>query len=269
MEALFLKYKLGKQPFKEDERDIHLKTLLNREKLPTAPASTNDYSLIKIWLMLLNNIIGCCAVAGPYHLLMLWCKQAGKVLKITDENIKFVYSKISGYDPTDPTSDVGCVLRDVLKYWKNVGIPDANGVLHKIAAFARLNQLDHEEIKLAQYLFSGILIGFQVPKYAMDQFDKGMIWDVQLQNNEIIGGHCVAPTGYGKCKPTGNVVKIIKEGLFVVTWGKVQFMTWAFWDKSVDEAWVIFDKEMLKNDLSPDGFDSNKLVNYLNQLAEA
>lgn len=263
-----MKYKLGKLPFKEDKRDLKLKTYINKDVLPNPPASTNDYKSFKNWLMFLNDQIGCCAVAGPVHLLMLWLQQADNETDFSDRNVLEVYRKISGYDPNDPNTDVGCVLRDVLLYWKNEGIPDSKGVLHKIGAFAQLDQLDHEEIKIAQYLFSGILIGFQVPKYAMEQFDKGMIWDVQLQNNELIGGHCVAPTGYGKCKPSAQVIKIIKEGLFVVTWGKVQFMTWEFWNKHVDEAWVIFDEEFLKDGKSPDGFDKDKLLAHLKKLGE-
>ena len=266
-----MELKLGKLPFEEDDRDILLSTLIDKTVLPKPPASTDDYKTFDDWGMFLNNQIGCCAIAGPYHLLMLWLKQGGKDVTFIDANVLKVYEDISGYDPNDPSTDVGCQLRDVLKYWKNVGMPDSEGNLHKIGAFARLNLKDHEEIKIAQYLFSGLDIGFMVPAFIMQLFQQGIYyWDVQTINAQILGGHCVVPTGYGKYnkKVKAEVVAVTKEGVWVITWGRAVFMTWDFWNKFVDEAWVVFDPEMLDNDKSPDGFDSNKLLAYLKKLSE-
>jgi hypothetical protein len=111
--------------------------------------------------MFLNDQIGCCGISEIYHLLMLWLKQGGKTPEIEDANVLGVCEKISGYDPNDPNSDVGVNLRDVLKYWKNIGIPDKSRVLHKIAAFVQLNIKDHDEIKIAQYLLNGLYMGFK------------------------------------------------------------------------------------------------------------
>ena len=247
--------KLGKLPFKPDERDLKLARYIDKTVLPTPPESTNDYEAFTDWGMFLNDQIGDCAIAGPIHMLMLWLTQGGKKPEFVDQNALETYEAISGYVPGDEDTDVGCQLRDVLKYWKNVGIPDAQGVRHKIGAFVQLNLKDHEEVKVAQYLFSALDIGFLVPAYAMTQFQEGKPWDVQTKNNKIKGGHCVIPTAYGAIK----ILKITKEGLWVITWGKAQFMTWKFWDKYVDEAWVILDTEFLKNGKSPDGFDLKTL----------
>ncbi len=262
-------FKLGKLPFVKDDRDILLKDLIDKTILPKPPVSTNDFTLFVDWLMFLNDQLGCCGIAGAYHLLMAWIKQAGKTPDITDAQILQIYEIISGYNPNDPNSDVGINLRDLLKYWKNVGLPDANGKIYKIAAFAKVGQLDHEEIKIAQYLFSGLYIGFMVPNYAMKQFTKGQIWDKIGSDQSADEGHCVVPTGYGKIKKWKlQVLKVTKEGVYVITWGTVQFMSWAFWDQFVDEVWVIFDPIFLDNDKSPDGFDSEQLMSYLKALGE-
>jgi hypothetical protein len=254
--------KLGKLPFKEDKRDLKLARYIDKTVLPTPPESTNDYEAFVDYGMFLNNSIGDCAVAGPIHMLMIWLTQGGKKPEFVDDNALKTYEAISGYVPGDESTDVGCSLRDVLKYWRKVGIPDKNGVMHKIGAFVQLNCKDHEEVKIAQYLFSAIDIGFMVPAYAMEQFQNGDIWDVQTKNSEIEGGHCVIPSGYGTIK----ILKVTKEGLWVITWGKAQFMTWKFWDKYVDEAWAILDTEFLKNGKSPDGFDLKTLQADLKAL---
>ena len=260
-----MNFKLGKLPFKEDHRDLKLKDYIDTTVLPTPPESTNDYTTFTDWNMFLNDQLGDCAVAGPLHLLMLWLSQGGQTPNFTDANALSTYEAISGYNPDDPNSDVGCNLRDVLSYWKNTGIPDANGKIHKIGAYVLLDQTNHDEIKLGQYIFSGLNIGFNVPAYAMTQFQDGQIWDVQTKNAEIEGGHCVTPMGYGEVK----VLSVTKEGVWVITWGQAQFMTWAFWDAYVDEAWCILDIEFLRNGVSPDGFNLTQLQADLNAITNS
>jgi hypothetical protein len=253
-----MNFKLGKLPFKEDSRDLKLKDYIDKDVLPTPPDSTNDYTAFVDWLMFLNDTLGCCGIAGLYHLLMLWIKQGGKIPEIEDANVLKVYEDISGYNPDDPSTDVGVNLRDVLSYWKNTGVPDKNGILHKIGAYVLLNRLDHLEVKIAQYLFSGLYIGFNVPAFVMKLAQQGKLyWDVQDTDIDIEGGHCVIPAGYGKF--TLQVVSVSKEGVYFISWGKVYFMTWDFWDTYVDEVWCILDEEFLNNGKSPDGFDLTQL----------
>ena len=256
-------FKLGKQPFEEDPqgRDIHLSVLVDKKKI-TYPESTDDYKTFTDWRMFLNDLIGCCGLAAVWHLVMLWTKQGGKEVNITDKNVEESYEKF-GYDPNDPSTDKGVVLRDVLKFWKKYGFKDADGKIHKIGAYARVNFTDHEEVKLAQYLFSGLYMGFNVPKFFMLLFQSGqLIIDNQNTNTEIEGGHCVIPTGYGPIV----IKKVTKEGIWVITWGVAVFITWEFWDRWVDECWVVFSPEMLDNNKSPDGFDSTQLLKLLKQI---
>ncbi len=261
-----MNYKLGKLPFEKDERDLKLSTYIDKTVLPDPPVSTDDYKAVNEWKMLKNDSLGCCAVAGPYHMLMGWNAEGKKAFDITDEVVQQTYSDISGYDPNDPSTDKGCVLRDVLKYWKNTGFADAEGNRHKIGAFAQLDQEDHKEVKVAQYIFSYLNIGFMVPAYAMEQFQNGQPWTVQTENDDIEGGHCVIPGGYGKYE--GTVAGYNEDGVYVITWGAVQFMDWGFWDKYVDEVWVVFDTDFLINGESPDGFDVAQLQADLRALGD-
>ena len=57
------------------------------------------------------------------------------------------------------------------------------------------------------------------------------------------GGHAV------------NVVAYDDAGLTVVTWGALQRLTWAFWQRYCDEAWAIISPDFLAGGRSPQGFD--------------
>jgi hypothetical protein len=56
------------------------------------------------------------------------------------------------------------------------------------------------------------------------------IWDVEPKaDNTIVGGHAVVLAGYNA------------SGAWVISWGQYDTMTWAFFEKFVDEAYAITD----------------------------
>lgn len=95
----------------------------------------------------------------------------------------------------------------------------------------------HSEVKACIYLLNGIYVGFQVTQSAMDQFNAGQNWDVVPNPGAILGGHCVYGMVYQK------IFGYTEDGPLCITWGKRQQMTWAFWDKYVDEAYGIVDNK--------------------------
>jgi hypothetical protein len=68
----------------------------------------------------------------------------------------------------------------------------------------------------------------------MDQFDAGKPWDV-VKHTTIEGGHAIAAVGYDV------------SYVYVVTWGKLHPMTWAFWDAYVEEAWTQLSTEFVNS----------------------
>ena len=66
----------------------------------------------------------------------------------------------------------------------------------------------------------------------MNQFKTGQTWDITI-DNRILGGHCIYIVGYNEIGP------------ICVTWAKKQQMTWAWWDKYVDEAYALVDNKDL------------------------
>lgn len=87
----------------------------------------------------------------------------------------------------------------------------------------------------------------------MDQFNAGKAWTV-VKGSPIDGGHYVPAIGYDS------------RYVYVVTWGKVQKMSWGFFAKYCDEAIAYLSTEMLLNGKSLEGFDVNQLNADLSAL---
>lgn len=193
----------------------------------TPPATLDFYSEVTDWPMYLNDRYGDCVWAGFGHQIEQITRYGqGATIRITDQDVETGYES-TGFRPDDPGTDQGTNVEDGLSWWRKNGLGG-----HKIEAYAAVDVSNWTEIKQAVTLFGAVGIGFNFPAYAMDQFDAGKPWDVQKANASIEGGHYVIVTGYDA------------KYLYVVTWGKIQKMTPAFFRTYVDEAYVVVDDEM-------------------------
>lgn len=251
-------FKGGKLDFVESYKDIKLGNYLDTGVLPALPtdAAGNYLPIGNLdainaitksgWGMCKNDTIGDCAVAGPEHETKLYTYLGSYMALFTDANSIADYSAISGYNPNDPSTDTGCVVRDVLNYRVKTGMIDGKGVRHKIGAFAAVDQTKEYEVLMGLYLFGIIGIGIQFPDSAMTQFNNGQPWDV-VKGAKIEGGHYVC------------ILYFDGTYFWCVTWGAIQKMTLAFFLKYVDEAWIPFSTEFMKNNVSPLGFNLAQL----------
>jgi hypothetical protein len=223
----------GKLPAQPARKRLLLKPALGPLGLPTAPPSV-DYSHIPSIGMLANDRLGDCVPAGMGHVVEQDTQYASGVEQVvTDDATIDVYSAVAGYVRGNPSTDQGTVVQDALDYWRKQGVfPDSSGRLHKIAAFAAVDLTDWNEIENAVNAFGQVIIGFNFPDSAMDQFNAGQPWTV-VKGSPLDGGHCVVLVGYDA------------DWLYVLTWGQVQKMARAFWTKYVDEAWVVITQETI------------------------
>jgi hypothetical protein len=228
-------YKLGKKSAEHDERTLRMAAYLGPE-LPLAPPSRDFTSKVRRWPMMLNDKIGDCTCAGAGHAIQQWTTYSSFPMVPTDAEIVEAYSRIAGYDPTDPSTDTGAVLMDVLKEWRKVGIAG-----HKIFAFVGLEKKNRTDLMNSVHLFGNAYIGLNLPRSARDQ----EIWSIAPGGVKIPenvpgswGGHCVLVTSYDP------------GGLTIVTWGATKRMSWNFYDAYCDEAYAV---------LSPDWFDKSGL----------
>lgn len=206
----------------------------------TPPASVDFTGMPNIG-MLGNDQYGDCVEAANGHIVEEQTfKGQGTEVGVTTAQALAEYSKITGFNPNDPNTDQGTMIQDGLNDLKKNGLAS-----HKIAAFAQVDTANMTEVKNAVAEFGAVSIGFEFPAFAMDQFNQGKPWDVQSTNAGIEGGHCVLVVGYDA------------NYLYVYTWGAVQKMTYAFWNKYVDEAWVVISEDWVNKatGLDPEGVD--------------
>ena len=220
---------LGKKPYRYDKRTLQFGKYLTTEVLPTPPAlhwgNPNPLGT------LFNDTIGDCTIAGPCHQEMVWRDINGVMFFPTDADALAAYEAVGGYNPNatpdangnNPT-DQGCVLLDVLNYWKQTGIAG-----RKIGAFVQVNQLNIDHIRQAAYLFGGLIVGINMPVSAKNQ---PTLWDTPPEGLTgdgtpgSWGGHCIYMPGYDQ-----NVMETI-------TWGERIAMTISFWQNYIDEVYA-------------------------------
>lgn len=203
---------------------------LTREHVSAAtppPPTVDRYSAAPeaSWGVDGNDAVGDCTIADVDHEVKSAQVAAGNTeVASTTTEVLAGYSAVTGYDPADPSTDQGAEMQAVREYWQKTGFT-LGGQRHKIAMFAELDIHDEDLIKLAVYELGAVGVGANLPQSAMDQFDAGQPWDVVADDGGILGGHAFAVVGYDK------------DFLEVLTWGKVQKVTWAWWRMYVEEAW--------------------------------
>ena len=227
-------YPLGKLPAQPARPQLRLSPVLQEAELPAPPSAMDWQANDIVWPMYGNDMWGDCVWAETGHAINQATFYAtGREIEPTDEDILKGYSDVTGFDPnagasgSNPT-DNGTYLQDAMNYWRKTGIAG-----HQIVAYASLDVANLDEVKQAIALFGSISIGMNFPASAMRQFNAGETWDV-VRGSKIEGGHCVLGGAYDE------------NGVGIVTWGAETRMTWKFWQKYVDEAWVYFDKDGLK-----------------------
>lgn len=246
-----MRYKLGKKPARPGAVKLRLSTYLDKSIIPAIPPAFGHQRKVADWGMLANDTVGDCAVAGAFHETMLWTAEgpAGKPITVTDQVVLETYSAVTGYDPSqtdadgnNPT-DEGTDPVELADYRRATGITDADGNVHRIGAYLALDQGSVSQLGAAIFLFSAVGIGLQLPDSAQDQFRNGEAWS-SVPGSTIEGGHYVT-----------GVARDLDGNLGVITWGRFQWMTSAFYRRYNDESLVYLSEEFLTAGLSPEGFD--------------
>lgn len=176
---------------------------------------------------------------------MLWRYEAKQATVFQDAQVLSDYSACTGFAFTDAT-DQGTDMQAAASYRQKVGIVDALGARHKIAAYLEIEAGNVGEHLAAAWLFGAVGVGVRFPGIAMTQFDAGLPWTL-VQGAEIDGGHYVPLIA----RRGGSSV--------VVTWGREQVATDAWLREYEDEAIVYLSEEMLSGGKSIDGFDLDHL----------
>jgi hypothetical protein len=233
-------FMLGKQP--PDPRKLMLHRYMDMKTLPPADPAADWSDAVQVpWGMFKNDSIGDCTCAAIAHSLMVWTANASNVVVPSDADVLATYSAITGYDPSDPSTDRGAVEVDCLKYWRATGIAG-----HKIDAWADVDPTNFEHVKWALSMFGNGYIGLGLPLTAQNQV--GTLWTVDNS-----GGPNGQPGSWG-----GHAVNIVAydpDGLTCVTWGAKQKMTWDFFKAYCDEYHAPLSKDWMAGNTSPAALD--------------
>lgn len=233
--------RLGKAPFEADRRDLKAIDFIG-QALKAPPANFGHGSIFHDgedpfldWDMNGNGPdptappgakdgVGDCVWAAGAHTTRAVNKVMGRHVVITGlESVKDYTS--TGYVIGDENTDTGTIMRDGMKYRQKTGLLDHTGHRHKIGAYASITPGDWDELMLAAYTFDAVELGFNFQQAQEDQFDTGT-WDY-VPGQAPIGGHAVPL--FGRNKGRGGIV----------SWAKHLWITRAFVENLVDEAWAI------------------------------
>ena len=229
---------LGKLPVRTDVRTLSLARYIDGARLPSPPDSFDETSGVHDWPMYANDRIGDCTTAAAAHMIEAWTAAGrGRPIELSERAVLDAFEHVKLVDPF--TGEEGAIELDVLRYWRATGIGR-----HRIGAYTRVAAHDHRLVQTAAWLFGGLYIGLQMPLTARDQ----PVWDwtgslVGPARPGSWGGHAV------------DVVRYHRDGLTVVTWGRLQELTWSFWDRYCDEAYCILSGDFLQKGNAPNGFD--------------
>lgn len=243
----FVPGRLAPHPERTHPR-LHLGDYLTAA-LPAPPTATDWYSHVHDWPVFLNDRIGDCTEAMVGHLIEAASTYGqGQTVEISDQDVLTAYERVSGYNPADPSTDNGAVLQDVYGDWKAQGVGG-----HKSLAYAQVDVTSDDEIKQAITLFGAAGLGIVVTENMMTDFNAGASWT--RATGQDLGGHAVPAVGYDA------------NNVYVVTWGRVQAMTWQCLHTVTEEGWVAVLPEWFSAKGSdPQGLDLYALGEDLHEL---
>jgi hypothetical protein len=230
--------KLGKLPVRTDVRTLHVARYVDRGELPAPPPALDLADRVGDWPMYANDRIGDCTIAAAGHMVEAWTAESrGRPVAVSERSVLDAFDHVKRIDPA--TGEEGAVVLDVLGYWRRQGIGR-----HRIGAYAQVPVHDHMLARASAWLFGGLYVGVELPLTARDQ----RVWDWTGALDGPArpgswGGHAV------------DLVRYDRDGLTVVTWGKLQDVTWEFWDRYCDEVYAILSSDFLAQGKAPNGFD--------------
>jgi hypothetical protein len=249
--------RLGKKPGTvEDRRTLRLASFLDPDEVQI-PDRWRIASGTHDWPLLGNDRYGDCTCAAMGHRII--AQEASSRQREARPNVVqtlTVYSAVSGFRIGDPSSDQGAYLIDVLKYMRHVGMgTERDQTPHTIGAFARVNQHDPDELRVAARMFGGVYLGLALPDTAEQEIRDEVPWTNTTGDPYSWGGHAVW------------LIAQDPRGLTCVTWGQEQRMSWGFFETFVDEAWSVVSEDFFgKSGKTPQGFDAAGLEQALLNL---
>jgi hypothetical protein len=233
---------LGKNPAVKDRRALKLANYTGT--MPAPPVEVRWDKAIPVLGMGGNDVHGNCVTVTAAHIDLSMRANAGRgSRRISDARIVAQARTIGGLE--------GFSILARNKIWRKAGLWGK-----KIGAFATITPSDPLDMRIAVNEFGAADIGLLMPV----AWQTADVWDVGRGSTFKAGswgGHSVPALGYDA------------NGLWVATWGRMQFMTWAALVKYCDEGFAIISPAWLTtHGKSPSGFDLARLTADLAEVTK-
>ena len=241
--------------------------------VPAHPAAV-DYiaAMDGGWQMLGNDVAGNCAAVTWANVRRMITTVLGATPSYPDEDQVWAIYETQNpqFDPkgSDATNgpgspyDQGMDLQTLFEDLNKTPGPDGA----KIVAFAKVDPANDEEVQAAIAIFGYVWTGIEVTSINEEEFAGDKPWDYKA-NSPVEGGHSIVTGGYGAEPADGDQDP-------AVTGGDNKFETWAtetsftrkFWEKQVDECWVVIWPEHLGTKAFLEGVDQTALAAAYKQI---
>lgn len=186
-----------------------------------------------------NDNYGDCELAGRANYVnRLQRGQTKTSSPIVDDDVVALYKEMTGCQSPGDNNDSGLTTLDNLREWRTGWLPESLKAKpdhkYQIAAFGQVDTKNHTLFRLSSYLFSGLLLGCNMPITAQQQTSENKPWDVVAGAGSNAdpgswGGHCV----YTKRYDDGNI--------YVLTWAREVQVTDAWMREYCDEAYAVIE----------------------------
>lgn len=214
--------------------------------VPAHPAAADQLARLKGgWAMLGNDVAGVCVPVTLANVRrLITAVLGGREIYLTQDQVWAVYkTQNPDFDPNGtadtngPGSDAdgGMDIQTLLEYLVKTGSPDGA----KAIGFAKVDHANVPEVQAAIAIFGSVWTGITVLDANQTEFGNGKPWDY-VKGSPVDGGHSVLTGGYGPAGtgPLGGDERFI-------TWAQETSFTDAFWQREVEETWVVIWPEHL------------------------
>lgn len=203
---------------------------------PDHPASADHLSQVNSWCLGQNNRFSTCGPTSvANYCKLVYANLAVEQVTVTDAAIFDLYRRSGNphFDPATDTDDNGVDMQTMLEAWATGGIvvgrTDGSFELVEPVAFTKVDIGSLDELRAAEAIFGGLLLGVDLRQAQKQQTDlRPPVWDYARAADW--GGHAIVSGRYTSA--------ITGVDLSSVSWAEIVGMTDAFVAHQLGEAWV-------------------------------
>ena len=224
---------------------------------PPAQTSWRTKGATALAEMYLNDTEGDCVIASKYHILGCVSGNETSPILATNAEVQGSYTGICG------PGDNGCVITDVLDYWKATGLV-ATGQKYKIDNYVAFDWTNQTLLQVGLEVFGpAACIGINLPN---NWTCSDCVWGPP--SGGVVGGHDVCVIDYTTV-PDPAYQNL--TGVYIGTWASVCLIPWAQFLASggqyIEEAYFALSPQWYnQGNLAPNGIDAATLASDLAML---